>query len=53
MRWMLSRTASSGRPTMTVLGCRAGGIDLHLDGQGVDAEQGEGAELGEHGRLRE
>ena len=30
------------------LGQAGGGVDFHLDGDGVDADQGEGVQLGEH-----
>ena len=48
MRCVLSLTAASGRPTSTVLGSARRNIDLDLDRQGVDADEREGVELGEH-----
>ena len=52
MRWMLSRTASLGQADQDRLGQAGRDIDFRLDGHGVDADQGEGVQLGEHGRLR-
>ena len=51
-RCVLSLTAASGRPTSTVFGSPAGrDVDLDLDRQGVDAQEREGFELGEHSWL--
>ena len=49
MRCVLSLTACSGSPTSTVFGSAGRNVDLDLDRQGVDAQERESVELGEHG----